>query len=124
MRTSLGLLILTTCVAGCGGNAPMTAHGKPVDYWVEKIGDPDVKVRLTAVKALGNVGVKDPVVVPTLTRAVKDKHVDVRVEAILALLRIGPPASDSIPVLTEACKDADPKVRQSAAKALQRIQGS
>lgn len=124
-RISIGPILLALCsVAGCGAQAPMTAHGKPVAYWVEKTGDADVKMRLQAVKALGNVGAKDPVVVPTLISAVKDKNADVRVEAILALLRMGPDAADAVPVLSEARRDVNPRVRDSAAKALARIQGS
>src|SRR5262245_33312597 len=118
MRILAAFLIIMFALnglAGCGAQAPLTAHGKPVSHWVEKIRDPDVKTRLTAVKALGNVGAKDPVVVPTLIEAVKDKNADVRVEAILALLRIGPDAGDAIPVLTEARRDPNARVRDSAA---------
>jgi vesicle coat complex subunit len=122
MRAAVGLLMLVSGLTGCGTKSTFTAHGQPVSYWVERIQDPDEKTRLRAVKALGNVGVKDPVVVPALITAVKDKQEEVRVEAILALLRMGPDARDAIPALTEARQDSSPKVRDCAVKALEKIQ--
>lgn len=121
-RVLCGLLFVA--LAGCGADAPITAHGKSVAYWAEKTRDPDVKTRLQAVRTLGNAGAKDPAVVPALSAAVKDKHDDVRVEAILALLRLGSDALDAVPALKEARKDANAKVRESAAKALEKIEGS
>jgi HEAT repeat protein len=124
MRSLLGFLMVTLCLSGCGRDAPVTAHGKPVSHWVENIQATDVKTRLQAVKALGKVGVKDPVALPALIVAVKDKDAAVRAEAILALLRIGPDARDAVPALTEARRDSNAKVRECAAKALEKIQGS
>jgi hypothetical protein len=123
-RTLIGILMVGCCaLAGCGPTPPPTAHGKPVAYWVEQIHSGDDKTRLQAVKALANVGAKDPTVVPALTDAVRDKKEQVRVEAILALLRIGPDAADAVPALTEASRDRNTKVREAAARALERIQG-
>ena len=125
MRIVAGLLIIMLpCLSGCGSKPPVTAHGQPVSYWTEKIEDPEAKIRLQAVKALGNVGAKDPVVVPTLTVGVKDADSEVRTAAILALLRMGPAAKDAIPALLEARQDSNAKVRESAEKALAKIQGS
>ena len=125
MRNVAGFLIVACCgLSGCGAKPPVTAHGKPVSYWVENIRAAEVKTRLQAVRVLGNVGANDPVVVPTLIVAAKDKDAGVRVEAILALLRMGPEARDAVPTLTEARRDGDSRVRESAAKALEKIQGS
>jgi HEAT repeat protein len=102
----------------------VTAHGQPISYWVDRIQDADVKTRLQAVKALGNVGAKDKVVVPTLIVAVKDDDAEVRSAAVLALLRMGPAAKAAIPALVEARQDSNAEVRESVGKALEKIKGS
>jgi HEAT repeat protein len=125
MRVPFALLTtLLLALSGCGSKPPATAHGQPISYWVEKIQDADVKTRLQAVKALGNVGAKDAVVVPALSSAVKDKDAEVRAAAILALLRMGSDARAAIPALLDARQDSSAKVRQSAEKALSKIQAS
>jgi hypothetical protein len=118
------LLFLVALLPGGCGQAPalQTAHGKPVRHWVEALQSPDVKVRLRAVRTLGNVGTGDPAAVPALIGAVKDRDAGVRGAAIQALGRMGPDARSAVPALREARKDADPTVRSQAGEALVRAQ--
>jgi HEAT repeat protein len=124
MRIVVGLSsMLLVALSGCGPKPAMTAHGKPIAHWVERIQDADVQTRLQAVKSLGNVGAKDAVVVPTLIIAVKDVDAEVRKAAVLALLRMGPAAKSAIPVLMEAREDSNAEVRECVEKALVKIKG-
>ncbi len=109
-------------LAGCSNApAPMQAHGKPVEHWVQALRDPDVKVRKRAADVLGNVGAADATVVPALAQGLKDPDRTVREATVLALLKIGPAAKEATPALVEANKDSDAKVRSYAAKALQNL---
>jgi HEAT repeat protein len=119
----LCLLGMALLASGSAKKPPLTAHGKPVEHWVQALGDPDARVRGKAATMLGNVGTADPAVIPALTNAVKDKDAHVRSAAVLSLLKIGPDAKDAVPVLIEARNDKDPKVRSHAIKALEKIQG-
>jgi HEAT repeat protein len=116
----LGFVVL----GGCGTNAPLTVHGKPVAAWVEALSDPSPKVRKKAVTALGFVGDADPTAIPALIGALRDEDDGVRNHAVLALLNLGPQASAAIPALEQALADRDAVVRASAAKALARVRGS
>jgi HEAT repeat protein len=121
---SLLLLLALSTAGGCGARQDQEpkAGGKPLSHWLEAIHDKDATVRHKAATKLGNIGARDPAVVPALTAAVKDPDATVRAEAILSLLKIGPPAKDAIPVLTDALKDPDAKVRLYAEKALAQIE--
>ena len=112
-------------VAGCGtSEAPLTAGGKPVAYWLDELKKPDPKARKKAVRELGHVGTADPAAIPAVVGAVKDRDAAVRREAVLALLNLGPAAKDAAAALSEAAaKDPDPGVRKDAAKALERVAG-
>jgi HEAT repeat protein len=123
MRLLLVVGILSVFLGGCRRAEPTLVGGKPVNYWVQALQDPDAKLRKKAAFKLGNVGAADPAVVPTLILAVKDRDAGVRAEAILALLKIGPAVPEAIPAFLEAQKDRDANVRSSAAKALEKIQG-
>ena len=81
----MGLVLVP--LAGCGENAPLTSHGKPVSHWLEALDSPDVKTRKKAVVALGHVGTADPAALPALIRATKDRSPDVR-GAVPAGLRV------------------------------------
>jgi HEAT repeat protein len=115
-----GLVIL---VGGCVRTPPPTAHGRPVPFWVEKLQDPDARVRGKAVQVLGNVGASDPAVVPALVRALGDRDALVRRAGVLALGKIGPAAREAVPALSACRHDRDARVRQGAARALERIHG-
>ena len=114
---------LVLLLAGCGHREPVVAHGKPVDYWLQELGNADAHRRLKAVGALGDVGTADRRAIPALADAVKDRDAGVRDGAVLALLNIGPDARTAVPALKEAANDPDPTVRSHAQKGLQRIQG-
>ena len=86
----LAAVILSGCYSKDA--APVMSHGQPVAHWVDQLKNPDAKQRKHAVTALGHVGAADPLVVPALIGAVKDKDAGVRDEAVLARLRIGPAA--------------------------------
>ena len=125
MKRTFLTICVTTLVLGCGGSPePLTAHGKPVAYWLAELKQPDAKSRKKAVTALGHVATADPAAIPALISAVKDRDAGVRNQAVAALLNIGPAAKDAVPALTEAQSDGDAEVRALAAKALTRIQGS
>ncbi len=118
----LAFSLIFLALLGCNKNRPLTAHGKPVQHWIEALQNPDVKARKKAVEVLSNVGTADPAVIPALTGALKDREAGVRSAAVLALLRLGPAAREAIPALKETQKDRDPNVRNQATKALENIQ--
>ena len=108
---------------GCGAQAPPTVHGKPIEYWLGALHDPDTRVRKKAVESLGNVGSENSAVIPALIEALDDRDPQVRGAAVLALLKIGPEAGEAIPALQTTLKDKDVKVREYAKKAIERIGG-
>ena len=125
MRTFLFAIIgATLLLAGCVAKTePISAHGKPVAFWVDELQNSDADARKLAVTNLGHVGTADPAVLPALIDAVADADAVVRDAAVLALLNIGPDAADATDALNEALGDKDATVRVHAAKALARIQG-
>jgi HEAT repeat protein len=76
--------------------------------------DADWRVRASAGRALGRLGVRDAV--PDLVRALRDPVVDVRVVAAAAIWRLPDPAA--VPALLELLNDSDANARQWAALAL------
>ena len=112
--------------AGCFSQpeAPLTAGGEPVAYWLDELKKPAPKARKKAVRELGHIGKADPAAIPAVIAALKDPDAMVRSEAALALLNLGPDAAEAIPALQEATRDKNPTVREYAQKALERIQES
>ena len=117
------VLALLPILGGCTAktDAPLTAGGQPVSYWLEELKKPDPKARKKAVTKLGHVGKADPAAIPAIANALRDKNALVRAEAALALLNLGPDAEQAIPALTAATRDKNPKVRDYAARALERL---
>jgi HEAT repeat protein len=82
---------------------------------VEATRDKDASVRSDACQALGTIagGAQTPealkLVVPALSRALKDDVVKVRVSAAEALRRIGPKAAPAVPALIEAIRASRPE---------------
>lgn len=76
------------------------------------ISDPNAKVRMQAVVALGNIGQKEAV--PTLLKAIQDKDWTVRLETVLALDRIGP-TPEVILAMMPALSDPNKYVRRHTA---------
>jgi HEAT repeat protein len=122
MRVAVtGLLIML--LAGCGKPKTTLAGGKPVSHWLEAVHDPDPRVRKTAVFKLGNIGLGEADVLPSVTAALKDPDAAVRHEAILALVKFGAAAKEAAPILTEMHRrDRDAQVRSHAAKALESLE--
>jgi HEAT repeat protein len=115
-----GLVVL---MAGCGAAQPTSVGGKPVDYWVRALHDPDARLRKRAALKLGNAGSVDATVIPALIETLQDRDPGVRAQAVLALLRMGPAAREASQALQErAVKDWDATVRAYAVKALEKVQ--
>jgi HEAT repeat protein len=117
------ILICALTLPGCGSVVPseFQVSGKPIEHWLSAMHDADPKLRLKAVKALGNVGPHHPKAIPALSDALQDRDANIRAQASLALLKSGPSAKSAIPALQTAAQDADPSVRQYAAEALKKI---
>ena len=117
------LCLAELILAGCSAKqtALVSAHGKPVSYWIGELKNPQPKARIAAINALQSVGAFDAAAIPALIRALGDADAKVRDAAALALLNIGPPAKDAVEALNKAKSDNDPTVRKHAAAALQQI---
>lgn len=76
--------------------------------------DPDWRVRASAGRALGRLGMRDAM--PEFVRALRDPVVDVRVVAAAAIWRLPDPAA--VPALVELLRDPDASARQWSALAL------
>jgi len=112
------LIGLTVLLVGCGKG---TKQEYSLPNLLEKLKDPDPKIRYWAAKHLGHQGSKAADVVPTLTEALKDQDKLVRMGAAYALAEIGPDAKPAVPALQNALKDNDAKVRKGADYALKQI---
>jgi hypothetical protein len=119
----IAVLLLCFSNSGCHKAQPPTASGgKQTSYWVAAITNSNMKARKRAVFELGNAGAADPIVIPALTKALKDSDPVVRREAVIALTKCGKPATDARPALIDAqAHDRDSKVRDSATRALQQL---
>jgi HEAT repeat protein len=123
-RILLSMLVVgCSALVGCGSGVPrdFQVSGKPIEHWLTAIHDADPKLRLKAVRALGNVGPHHPQAIPALTEALADADGNVRAQASLALLKSGPRAKSAVPALQAASQDSDPSVRKCAADALKKI---
>ncbi|MDB5308863.1 MAG: hypothetical protein JWO38_3065 [Gemmataceae bacterium] len=120
-RVLLGA-VLVAALGGCARTKPTQAGGKPVDYWVEALRNPDPQVRKEAVFKLGNVGPADPAAYPAVVGAIRDADPKVRCEVILALMKFGPRAKEAGPTLGDLkAHDPDARVRSHASRALEKI---
>jgi HEAT repeat protein len=120
------MLIATFAVvamSGCGHKAgPAQSGGKPPNYWVKNISNPDKKICREAVAKLGNLGAADPEVLPALTSALHDADSQIRGDAVLALAKLGREAKPAIPDLEAlAQRDPDSKVRDYATRTLEKL---
>ena len=77
--------------------------------------------RLSALKALTELGDESRSAVPALLGLLTDKETRVRASAARALGRIGPEAKDAVQPLIKLLKDEDAVTREQAASALGRI---
>ena len=123
-----------------------TVQGKTLGEWTIQAKDKDLKARIKAAEALGEMG---PAAIPALIELLLDKDYEVRraassalkpiigpaaIPALTELLRdkkvrsgatetLGKIGSVAIPALTELLKDDDAGVRKAAADALEKITG-
>jgi HEAT repeat protein len=124
---SAGRILIVTftviAMSGCGHKAgPALSGGKPPNYWVKNVSNPDKKIRREAVAKLGNLGAADPEVLPALTTALHDADSQVRGEAVLSLAKLGREAKPAIPDLEALSqRDPDAKVRDYAARTREKL---
>jgi hypothetical protein len=92
-----------------------------VPSFVRQAANPDPRVRLSAVWALGDVHAEPSRVVPALVKALSDTNASVRTLAALSLDQVGFAAKPAVPALLQRLSDPDAQVRRIAAQALRRI---
>jgi HEAT repeat protein len=107
---------------GCGPALEPIAGGKPVDHWIEASQNEDPKVRVEAIKKLGNIGNKVPEAISTIIDALADKSAAVRKEAIYAVVRNRRACAAAVPILDEMKdNDPDPAIRKIADEAYENL---
>jgi HEAT repeat protein len=104
---------LCLLLGGCGSDVTATSIGQ--------LESPNVEVRRSAVRALGEQAALDAHAVTALSTAVGDRDTELRWLALDALGRGGPAAASSLPVLIKALDDTDSTVRLKAALAVQNV---
>jgi len=83
--------------------------------------DTDIKVRMTAIAGLSEVGMQDPKIVDLLIGWLSDPKHEIRQTAALTLGHVGPKAKPAVAALIKGLKDAHPSVRQGSAAGLKLI---
>jgi HEAT repeat protein len=116
-------------VAGFGSPGPMTF----ISHLRQAAGDPDVGVRIEAIRMLSQIGLRHPEVVPILCQALVDPVT--RDESRIAISHLDwiPPSEavpsldavlfPAVPALFSAAKQADPKTRGVVVSLLCRLVG-
>jgi HEAT repeat protein len=100
---------------------PFGIEHPTVTQLVEKLRDPDWRVRYYAAMWLGNEGQAATEAVPSLIVALRDPNQEVRCKTAYALGSMGSRAPEVIPALLERLKAEEPADREAAAQALYRI---
>ena len=104
--------------SGCGTSPAPISRGKSVEHWLEASTDADPKVRVEAIKKLGNIGNKAPAALPTVFEALADPSPAVRKEAIYAIVRNRQASSKAIHRFEDMKEnDEDSEIREIAAEA-------
>ena len=111
MRVSRNLILITVVLLIC---AVCVGCGESIDGLIKELEDPDVTIRVSAVKALGRTG--DPRAVEPLVKALEDEEWEVRESAVEALERTGDPRV--VEPLVKALEDEEENVRWAAANSL------
>jgi HEAT repeat protein len=106
-------LVLCLLLGGCSSDVTANAIGQ--------LESPNVEVRRSGVRAMGERAALDARAVTALTNAVGDRDTEVRWLAVDALGRGGSAAASSLPALIKALDDTDSTVRLKAALAVQNI---
>ena len=76
------------------------------------------------IEALGQIGPKEPTVVPLLIGLLTDKSANIRCAAAWALEQIGPEAKAAVPAPRGLLKDENEDVHKAADEALGDIEGT
>ena len=113
MKT-IPLLCLSLLLCGCG-------QGKSTEMLIKDMQSREVSVKLEAIRALAAMRSEAAVVVPELTKALRDENTAVRRDAAQALGNLGADARPAIPQLVPLLEDKNVRVRRVAALAIQRI---
>lgn len=92
-------------VRDAAGNALATIGQKAVPALASALKDHDQVGRLSAAKALFQLGSESSEALPALTAALKDKNIEIRIHAAATLGRLGPDAKSALPALFEAARD-------------------
>jgi HEAT repeat protein len=98
--------------------------GKPAAAVLLDIADEpkaNLKIRLAAIAALGEMGSDADAAVPTLAKFLRDPKREIRLKAVDALASLGSSAKAAVPELTAALKDSDEALRLGAANTLGKI---
>jgi len=88
---------------------------------IKFLNDPRNRVRWTAAKALGAIGLQPHRSVPAFINALEDADWEVRYSSVTSLVVFRPEAKKAIPLLLKLKNDPVPKVQAAAAKALEEI---
>lgn len=106
-RTLLALTRDRDKAVGVWGYVGLLAHTEKVNesqvmaVAQPLLGDPSTRLRLHSARALGAIGAKAKVAIPTLLRALEDKDEEVVAEAIVALGAVGDPNERVLKSITE-----------------------
>jgi len=92
-----------------------------VSIFMTALDDPDPAIRLTAIKAVGEISWKTAGAIPRLVQFTRSDVTGEREAATSALAQFGLRASDAAPAIVLLLNDAEPKVRAAATNALGRI---
>lgn len=98
--------------------APRLAGMPEAAAWLE---DPDFRVRIKAVRALGELEPSPEAALSLLREAAGDRHPSVREEAIDALLRVRIGPEDALSVLSELIGDPYASIRKKVIAAVNRL---
>jgi len=88
---------------------------------IAALDDPDPAIRITAMRAVGQLTWKTGAAIPRLTEFTRSAHQLERKTSVWALAQFGARASNAIPALTLLLDDPDPEVRKAATGALTQI---
>ena len=121
-RSSIFAMTLVFVGFGCGTSPPPIAGGQPVEHWLEVSKDVDSKVRVEAVKKLGNIGAKSADAMSAVFDALSDPSPAVRKEAIYAVVRNRQASKKAVSLLEEMKEDdTDMEIRKIAEEAYQNL---
>jgi hypothetical protein len=109
-------LLVATCIKNMGTNSrPL------VPILINALQDTNWFTAMIAAKTLGDLKFDPDLVVPALTKCLRDPRYELRMEVPLALMRFGELARSALPSLSNALNDPNPDVRANSARAIGQI---